>query len=260
MSFVETQLTHDVFKITLNRPDSRNAFHPEMIEGLTEAFREADISDCRVVYLKGEGKSFCAGADLNWMKSMKDFSLEENLEDSKKLYNMFYMGRKCSAPIVCRVQGHAMGGATGLLAISDIVVADSSTKFAFSEVKLGLSPATISPFVMRKMSAVKSRELMLTGRVFSAQEALEGGLVNKVVDTDQLDFEVSQQLELFMGIGPQAVRETKKLLNAVSNPLFNGLEEETAKVIAALRVGEEGQEGLASFFEKRDAAWKRKGH
>jgi methylglutaconyl-CoA hydratase len=260
MAAVETLLKHDVFIISLNKPDVRNAFDPQMIEGLTEAFRQADISDCRVVYLKGEGKSFCAGADLKWMRSMKDFSLEENLEDSKKLFNMFYMGRKCSAPIVARAQGHVMGGATGLLSIADIVVSAKTTKFAFSEVKLGLSPATISPFVLRKMKANKGRELMLTGRVFLAEEALEGCLVEKVVEDDRLDFEVSQQLELFMALGPRAVRETKRLLNSVSNPLFNGLEDETAKVIAELRVGDEGQEGLSAFFEKRDATWKRKGH
>jgi methylglutaconyl-CoA hydratase len=153
-----------------------------------------------------------------------------------------------------------MGGATGLLSIADIVVSAKTTKFAFSEVKLGLSPATISPFVLRKMKANKGRELMLTGRVFLAEEALEGCLVEKVVEDDRLDFEVSQQLELFMALGPRAVRETKRLLNSVSNPLFNGLEDETAKVIAELRVGDEGQEGLSAFFEKRDATWKRKGH
>ncbi|NQZ00132.1 MAG: enoyl-CoA hydratase/isomerase family protein [Bdellovibrionales bacterium] len=260
MASVDTQLTDDVFVITLNKPEVRNAFNPEMIDGLTEAFREADMSDCRVVYLKGEGKSFCAGADLNWMRSMKDYSLEENLADSKKLYNMFNTGRNCSAPIVCKAQGHVMGGATGLLSISDIVVAEASTKFAFSEVKLGLSPATISPFVLRKMTASKARELMLTGRVFLAEEALEGQLVNRVVTEDEIDAEVTKQLEQFMSLGPKAVRETKKLVNTVSNPLFNGLEEETAKVIAGLRVGDDGQEGLAAFFEKRDASWKRKGH
>ncbi|MEO0336483.1 MAG: enoyl-CoA hydratase-related protein, partial [Pseudomonadota bacterium] len=128
-----------------------------------------------------------------------------------------------------------------------------------SEVKLGLSPATISPFVLRKMTASAGKELMLTGRIFSAEEALAGGLVNKVVSAENLDAEVNSQLQLFMALGPKAVRATKKLANRVSDPMFNGLADETAKVIAELRVGDEGQEGLAAFFEKREASWKRKG-
>lgn len=257
MSFVKTDLADDIFKITLARPEVRNAFHPDMIQELTEAFKAADASSARLVFLSGEGKSFCAGADLEWMKSMKNFSLEENQTDSEKLFEMFEAGRNCSLPLLGRMQGHVMGGATGLVAICDFATAEENTKFCFSEVKLGLAPAVISPFVLRKMNMVMGRELMISGRVFAAPEAAEAGLLNHQGTEAGVQKYIETVMENIFAAGPEATRATKELINKVSQPLFNGLKQETAKVIAERRVSDEGQAGLNAFFQKSPAPWKK---
>lgn len=255
--FVKVEEKNELFSIRLNRPDVRNAFHPEMIQQLTEAFAKATHSKARAVFLTGEGPSFCAGADLEWMKSMKNFSLQENAKDSEKLFTMFETARNCLLPIVCRIQGHVMGGATGLVAVSDLVAAESTTRFCFSEVKLGLAPAVISPFILRKMNMSQARELMLTARIFSAEEAQVGGLINFQGSPQEVDQYLRSQLQLIFASGPEAVRATKQLINTVTQPLLNGLKEQTAKVIAERRVSHEGQEGLRAFFDKDTPRWKK---
>ncbi|MCB0407511.1 MAG: enoyl-CoA hydratase/isomerase family protein [Bdellovibrionales bacterium] len=255
--FVKTDLKNEIFKITLNRPEVRNAFHPQMIDELTKAFQDADASPARMVFLSGEGKSFCAGADLDWMKSMKNYSLEENKKDSEKLFSMFEAAKDCTLPILGEVQGHVMGGALGLVAICDFVVAESETKFCFSEVKLGLVPAVISPFVLRKMNASFARQAMLTGQVFASKQALQHGLIQFSGSLDECKNILSKVAQDFFNAAPQAVRETKALINKVHQPFFNGLKEETARVIAERRVSDEGQAGLSAFFSKQDVPWKK---
>lgn len=257
MSFVKTDQADDIFKITLARPEVRNAFHPDMILQLTEAFKMANASTARLVFLSGEGKSFCAGADLDWMKSMKDFSLQENQKDSEKLFEMFEAGRNCLVPILGRLQGHVMGGATGLVAICDFATAEEATKFCFSEVKLGLVPAVISPYVLRKMNISLARELMISGRVFPASEAVQAGLLNHCGNGEDVETYTKNILENIFASGPEATRETKALINKVSQPLFHGLKEETSRVIAERRVSDEGQAGLSAFFQKSAPPWKK---
>lgn len=247
-----------VLKIRLDRPDRHNAFHPQMIAELTEAFRTAaQREEVRVVVLSGEGKSFCSGADLAWMKSMADYTLEENREDSHKLFDMFEAARLCPVPVIGQIHGNVMGGATGLVAICDIAAAEESTRFGFTEVRLGLAPAVISPFVLRKLAPAAAREWMLTGRLFSAQEAKEAGLVQFVGTSEEVDQYVRKTINRFLQCGPEAVRETKKLISFVEENQWSSMKEKTASVIAERRVSEEGQEGLRAFFEKSNPSWKK---
>ncbi len=246
--------------MTLNRPDVRNAFQPEMIRELTAAFAElSKREDISVVVLRGEGKSFCAGADLGYMKSMAAFSFEENVRDSGELFEMFWTMRLCPHPIVTRVHGHAMGGALGLIAVSDVVGAVEGTQFCFSEVKLGLAPAVISPFVLERMAVSHARRYMLTGEVFGTDEALKSGLVHFAGDEDAVDGFIEQTAKVISRNGPEAVRATKTLIMRISAENdWPGRRELTTRVIAERRASAEGQEGLRAFFEKRDPAWRSK--
>lgn len=253
MENIKIEKAGSVLKITLSRPDKRNAFNAGMISELTSAF--SDIKDCRAVLLSGEGQSFCAGADLNWMKSMKDYSLEDNKKDSEKLYAMFSAIQNCPVPLIGKVQGHVMGGALGLLALCDIAAAEKDTQFSFSEVKVGLVPAVISPFVLSKVPAGKARRWMLTGDVFGARDAESLGLVNYVGDEAGINQYVDDRLKSFDKLGPEAVKDTKFLINGLSKWNEQQAFEETTRVIAARRVSEEGQEGLNGFLEKRRPKW-----
>jgi methylglutaconyl-CoA hydratase len=260
MAFVQTENRDEIFKITLCRPDVRNAFHPEMIQQLTSAFLEAHNSKCRLVYLSGQGKSFCSGADLEWMKSMKNFSRQQNLVDSEKLHDLFEAGRNSDLPILTKVQGHVMGGALGLVAVSDFVGAIDPTAFCFSEVKLGLAPAVISPFVLSKMQISKAREWMLSGQVFSAQDAQAAGLVSYVGNDATVDRFLKEVATQIFAAGPEAVRATKKLLRSVQGDLTGEVKNQTTQVIADRRVSNEGQQGLAAFFTKSAPSWKKDFH
>lgn len=247
-----------VATVSLNRPDVRNAFHPDMIRELTQAF-EALSADptVTIIVLRGEGKSFCSGADLGYMKSMAQFSLEQNQTDSKQLYGMFWAIRSCPHPIIGRLHGHVMGGALGLASLCDIAAAVDGTKFCFSEVKLGLAPAVISPFVMEKMTASFARRYMLTGEVFEVGEAAASGLIQHHGDEADVDQFVQELLHGMLNNGAQAVRATKKLLRQVEErSAWLERREITTQLIAELRVGREGQEGLKAFFEKRPPSWK----
>jgi methylglutaconyl-CoA hydratase len=247
-----------VATVTLNRPEVRNAFHPSMIRELTEVFTElAGKPDVSVVVLRGEGKSFCSGADLGYMKSMADFSFEENRQDALELWGMFESLRNCPHPIVGRIHGHAMGGAVGLAALCDVAAAVTDTQFCFSEVRLGIAPAVISPFVLEKMSASYARRLMLTAEVFSAEQAFESGLVQFVGDEPSVDTFLNSVIRALVSNGPEAVRATKALLRQVSQtPSWSDRRDLTSRVIAERRVSAEGQEGLRGFLEKRAPSWK----
>jgi methylglutaconyl-CoA hydratase len=246
-----------VAEVILARPDLRNAFNPEMIAEITLTFKAlAKRKDLRAIVLRGEGKSFCAGADLGWMKEMAKYSLAKNKKDSEKLFEMFAVIDACPLPVIGLVQGAAFGGALGLMACCDIVVAEEQTQFCFSEVKLGLVPAVISHFVLKKAILGFVAPLMLLGRVFSSQEAERAGLVHSVVNSTDLEQTKNALLNQLGDVGPEAVRETKKLIHKLGGLTPAKAKAETTKVIAARRVSSEGQEGLKAFFDKKNPLWK----
>jgi methylglutaconyl-CoA hydratase len=245
-------------EVILNRPEVHNAMNELMIHELTDAFGRvvgADKLPCLVV-LRGNGKSFCAGADLNYMKGIAAFGFEENVEDGKRLAALFRSVYECPVPTMAVVHGAAFGGANGLLAACDMVIAAEDTKFAFSEVKLGISPATISPFVIRRIGEYGARELMLTGKRFTGKEAEKWHLINHAVPTEQLEEKFQALANEILTAAPAAVRETKKLITQiVQSHNLNKNIEFTAQLIARLRAADEGQEGMAAFLEKRKPNW-----
>jgi methylglutaconyl-CoA hydratase len=235
----------EVLRVTLARPERRNAFDAELIAALTEAF--AAVGDARVVVLAGEGQSFCAGADIEWQRSAIDLSFDENVEDALRLYRMCQTIDRCPAPVVARVQGYALGGGSGLAACSDIAIAASDAVFGFSEVKLGIIPAVISPFVLPKVGQ-HARRYFLTGERFDAATALRIGLVHEVAD--ELDAAVERIVSELLSSGPEAVRAAKELIRERPDG------DDTAQIAARMRTGAEGQAGLRAFLERRDPPWR----
>ena len=255
---IKIQLGESMAWVNLDRPEVRNALNPEMIRELTEAVEWLDSrDDIRVIIMKGNGAAFCAGADLAYMKEMAGFSHAQNLADAERLSKLFRSIYYCNKAVIAVVHGACIGGANGIIAASDVVIAEEKTRFAFSEVRLGITPATISPFVVRRVGNAAAKELMLTGRRFTADEAKACQLVNAVVDESSLIDAERQYIEHFMHASPDAVAECKKLLRLVSgtdnpdDPVFR----QTAEAIANQRISEAGQEGMAAFFEKRRPAW-----
>ncbi|TML96556.1 MAG: enoyl-CoA hydratase/isomerase family protein [Actinobacteria bacterium] len=234
-----------VLRVTLARPERRNAFDAELISELTEAF--ADVGDARAVVLAGEGESFCAGADIEWQRSAIDLSFDENVEDALRLYRMCEAVDRCPAPVIARVHGYALGGGSGLVACADIAIAAPDATFGFSEVKLGIIPAVISPFVLPRLGA-HARRYFLTGERFDAATAVRIGLVEEVAA--DLDDAVDRLLSELLSSGPAAVREAKQLLRERPEGV------ETAQIAARLRAGAEGQEGLRAFLERRAPSWR----
>jgi len=234
-----------VLRVTLAKPERRNAFDAELIAELHDAF--ADIGDARAVVLAGDGPSFCAGADVEWQRASIDLSYEENVEDALRLYRMCERVDRCPAPVVARVHGYALGGGSGLVACADIAVAARDATFGFSEVKLGIVPAVISPFVLPKIGA-HARRYFLTGERFDAETALRIGLVHELAE--DLDASIERVVGELLTSGPHAVRAAKQLFR--DRPAG----EETAQIAAGLRSGEEGQEGLRAFLEKRTPGWR----
>jgi methylglutaconyl-CoA hydratase len=235
----------DVLRITLARPERRNAFDTALIAELTETF--ADVGDVRAVVLAGEGQSFCAGADVEWQRSAIDLSVDENVEDAMRLYRMCETIDRCPAPVVARVHGYALGGGSGLVACADIAIAAPDATFGFSEVKLGIIPAVISPFVLPRIGA-HARRYFLTGERFTAATALHIGLVEEVASN--LDEAVERVVDELLTSGPVATREAKRLVREHPGG------EETAQIGARLRASEEGQEGLRAFLERREPGWR----
>jgi methylglutaconyl-CoA hydratase len=249
---------HDgVARVTLNRPELRNAFDDELIKKLRGAF--ADISkdpSVRVMVLAGNGPAFCAGADLNWMKRMAGYGYDENLADAKALAEMLATLDRLPKPTIARVHGPVFAGGTGLVAACDIAVGTPEAKFCLSEAKLGLSPATISPYVLRAMGEREARRYFLTAEVFDAAEAFRIGMLSLLVPGDQLDANVDSLVKHLLAGGPEAHAKIKALIRAVAGRRpDDALVAETAKHIAEIRGSPEGREGIASFLEKRKAAW-----
>jgi methylglutaconyl-CoA hydratase len=244
--------------VTLNRPEVRNAFDDVLISSLTEAFLDLDKDESvRAVVLAGNGPAFCAGADLNWMKRMAGYGLEQNLADARALAEMLKTLDRLSKPTVARVHGPAFAGGTGLVAACDIAVGTPEAVFALTEVKIGLSPATISPYVVRAIGERAARRYFLTGERFDAGEAHRLGLLAMVSAPERLDAGIDEILQHLTQGGPEALREIKDLVRAVSRggPVTDALIDDTARRIAEIRVSPEGREGIASFLEKRRPAW-----
>lgn len=246
-----------VATVTLARPDSHNALNGALIEELTRCFEEiSDDERVRAVVLSGEGRSFCAGADVGYMRETSEFTYERNLEDARRLAMMFWTIDECPKPVVAKVQGAAMGGGAGLVAVADVAVVDSETNFAFSEVRLGIAPATIAPFVVRKVGASHARSLFLTGERFGADRAREIGLAHEVVASDELDATVEEKVGALLSGGPVAQATVKALLRRLETTEPMEAPGLTSRVISELRTGEEGQEGLAAFLENREPSWR----
>ena len=245
MTALHIERAGSVLRITLARPESRNAFDAALIAELRDAF--ADIGDARAVVLAGEGESFCAGADVEWMRSSAELSYEENVQDARRLRLMLETIDGCPAPVVVRVHGHALGGGAGLVACADIAVAAEGTEFAFSEVKLGIVPSVISPFALAKIGPSAARRYFVTGERFDAETAFRIGLVHEVADDP--DSAVEKLVGELLTAGPEAARHAKRLV--LDRP--DGLA--TERRIAERRTSEEGQEGLRAFLDKRKPSW-----
>jgi len=246
-----------VTTVTLARPDAHNALNVGLIEELTSCFEEiSDDEGVRVVVLAGEGRSFCAGADVGYMRDSAGFTYEDNLEDARRLAAMYWTIDECPKPLVARVHGAAMGGGSGLVAVADVVVAEGEARFAFTEVRLGIAPATIAPFVVRKIGASHARSLFVTGERFGAERAREIGLVHNLVPLDGLDAMVGEKVDEILQGGPVAQATVKALLRRLETTEPMEAPGLTSRVISELRTGEEGQEGLAAFLEKREPGWR----
>ncbi len=257
MKHLITSIANHIGRITLNRPDVRNAFNDDVIAELTEAFQTMGASpDVRCIVLAAEGSAFCAGADLNWMRRMADYSYDENITDAGKLAEMLRVIATCPKPTIARVQGDTYAGGTGLVAACDIAVAADSAFFCVSEVKIGLIPATISPYLIRAMGVRAAQRYWLTAERFSASDALAMGLVSQVVSMDALDAAVDGLCKLLCNASPDAVRATKKLIESVvEKPITHDLIVHTVKEIATVRSSPQGKEGVQAFLQKRSPNW-----
>ena len=240
--------------ITIARPDRKNAFDAAVIAELTAAIRRVDRSS-RAVVLQSEGDTFSAGADVEWMRGMADYSLDDNVADSKALAGMFRALYELEMPLVARVQGAAIGGGAGLVAVADIAVASTEASFAFTETRLGILPAVVSPYVVRKIGAARATALFVTGSRIDAKRAHEIGLVERLVEPTDLDAAVGRVLDAIVSGGPKAVNAAKRLVRELEGRPIDEVTELTIKRIAEIRVSHEGQEGLRAFLERRDPRW-----
>lgn len=254
---LELHLDGPVARIWLNRPEMRNAIDDVFIRELGEAFTQAQAADgVRAVVLGGRGPAFCAGANLNWMKRAASFTPEQNLQDAAGLPRMLRTLADSRLPVIARIQGDVYAGGMGLVSVCDVAISADSAHYCLSEVKIGLIPATISPYVIRAMGARAAQRYFLTAERFTAAEAHRVGLVHEVVPADALDAKVDEVLKNILAAAPGAVAESKRLLRDVTGqPIDDELAAETVRRIAALRASEEGQEGLRAFLEKRKPAW-----
>ena len=246
-----------VLSVVLNRPHVHDVFDDVMIGELTRVFRSAatDQEDARVIVLRSAGKHFCAGADLNWMRRMADYSEDENREDARALEAMFRAIATCPKPVVVRVQGAALGGGSGLVAAADIAVASTRASFAFTEARLGILPAMIGPYVLRKLHPGQAQALFLTGSRFRADRALQIGLVQQVVEPDDPDEAVDVIVNELLACSPEAQARIKRLVPAIAHAALEQAASATVDEITQARASRDGKEGMAAFLEKRPAPW-----
>ncbi|MCH7760271.1 enoyl-CoA hydratase/isomerase family protein [candidate division TA06 bacterium] len=247
---------HFVVTVRLNRPEKKNSLNAQMRHELGQLFREiAEKPHVRVLIITGNEEIFCAGADINWLKEVKNFTYEESLKETLELGKLVHRIYSLPQPTIARVNGAAIGGGTGLVAVCDLSIAAKRAQFSFGEVKIGVIPACISPYILRRVGEKVCREFFLTGERLTADRAFEAGLINEVVEEDQLDQAVERRIEQLLTGGPKAIAACKSLLREVPEM---GLEEAvtyTARLLADLRKGEEAQEGMAAFLEKRKPKW-----
>lgn len=249
-------VTGSVARVTLDRPDVHNAFDQHLIASLTAVFRDlAGRADLRAVVLRGAGSSFCAGADVRWMRASLDWTPEQNEADAVALATLFESITACPLAVVAGVHGAALGGGAGLVACADVAIAAEGTRFGFTEAKLGLIPATIAPYVLAKIGPGHARALFLTAERFDAGRALQIGLVQRVVPAADLDGAVDDTVRQLRGSGPQAIRAAKQLIGLIAGVTTLDALPTTAATIARVRTGPEAQEGLRAFLEKRRPAW-----
>lgn len=246
-----------VATVTLNRPEIRNAFNDEMISELTSVFEQLNQSDeVRVIVLAAAGKAFCAGADLNWMRAMADYDYQQNLADADKLAQMLKTIYQCFKPIIAAIQGDVYGGGMGLVAVCDVAIAVKNANFCLSEVRLGLAPATISPYVIRALGARASQRYFLTAEVFDAKKARQLGFVHERVNEDALKDIVAELCAKIVNNSPNAVKTCKRLLHDVAGESIDDkLIAETVKEIADIRSSDQGKEGVQAFLQKRQPDW-----
>ena len=257
MNTLDVQRSGHIARVYLNRPDVRNAFNEQVIAELTATFQQLSTeSDLRAIVLGGHGKAFCAGADLSWMRGMAAFSWEQNRADAQALADMLWTIYQCPTPIVARLQGDCYAGGVGLAAVCDVVVAADSMNFCLSEARLGLLPATISPYVIRAMGEQAARRYFITAERFSAAQAQATGLVHELCSVSALDTKVDEIVAALVANGPLATRACKALVQDVAGlQITDDLRSETARRIADIRVSSEGKEGIQSFLQKRPPAW-----
>lgn len=242
----------DIVRVTLNRPEVRNAFNEGLIAELQDIFTKLGSDErCRVIVLQANGKSFCAGADLNWMKSMANFTKEENVADSRKMAVMLNTIYACPKPVIAKVQGDAYAGGVGLASVCDILIASNQVRFCISEAKLGLLPATIAPYVIRALGEQASRRYFVTAEIFTASQAKEIGFVHELVDPDALDSKVDEVCQAILSNGPMAVMACKKIVRDISQQAITStLLEDTVERIASIRTSDEAQARMKAFLEK----------
>lgn len=257
-STLDIQVQGPVARIYLNRPEVRNAFNDGVIAELTAAFTTLGAhAQLRAIVLGGRGKAFCAGADLTWMRSMAGYDWEQNRADAQALADMLWALESCPLPVVARLHGDTYAGGMGLAAACDVRVAAHGVQFCLSEARLGLLPATISPYVIRAMGAAQARRYFLTAERFSAEQAQVMGFVHECVPPEALDAKVDEIVAALVANGPQAVRACKQLVRDVADmPMSAELRAETARRIADIRASDEGREGVQAFLNKREPAWR----
>ena len=254
---IKFEIKDHVATVCLNRPEVHNAFNEVMISEVIDVFENINtLEEIRVVVLKGNGKSFCAGADLNWMRDVAKYSYEENYNESLNVSKCFYTIYTCIKPTIAVVHGAAIGGANGFITACDFAYAENEAVFSLSEVKIGIIPACVSPYVIKRVGEFAAKELMITGRRINGKEAEEFRLVNRSVEKDRLENHVNSIIEVIISGGPNAISKCKDLIFNVSNKLtLEEAGEYTAKMIADIRTSNEGQEGMAAFLEKRKPKW-----
>jgi methylglutaconyl-CoA hydratase len=253
---IETEIRNRIFTIWLNRPDVHNAFNETMLVELTECLSTLPGEEVLCVVLRGRGKSFCAGVDLNWMKDVAKNSYEKNYQESLLLSKCFYTIYSCPKTTIAIVHGVSLGGANGLLSACDLAYSADNAVFSLSEVKIGIVPACISPYIIKRLGEYGTRELMLTGRRINGKEAEKFHLVNQSVPLESLDEHVDSVISMLRTSGPAAMRHCKNLIDKVSNSLtLMEAYDYTAKIIAEIRASDEGQEGMNAFLEKRKPKW-----
>ncbi len=254
---IKVKYKDNVASVILNRPEVRNAFNNTMIKEITDAYtRLSTEKEVRVIVMRGEGKALCSGADLNWMRDVAKYSFEDNLDESLDIAKCMYAIYSCPKPTIARAHGAVIGGGTGLVSAHDMAFAADDTVFSLSEVKIGVVPACIAPYVVKRIGEVGARELMLSGERINGTQAEKFRLVNESVPLDKLDALIDKKVTLLKSSGPNAVKVCKQLLYHISNTwTLSEARTETARMIAELRASSEGQEGMAAFLEKRKPGW-----